>query len=251
MRRWRERQRLLRAVALWRAEPATALAWPIAGLAALTVATAGQAQVAGSIALASDDMFRGYSVSNGDPALSLGVSAEFEHGIYGGVTLATAFGGTPSPVVNGSNQYIGVAHRMASGVSVDAGIVHRYYTRYATNDYADDFVEAYVGVAIPNLGLRLYLSPNYGGPGAPAGYFEVNATPYRRDKWAVALHVGAMLPPSTPGPDHATLVLIDWQVGVTRSIGAVAATVAWVGQGKTIDDPQIAQKLVASLGMAF
>jgi hypothetical protein len=46
-------------------------------------------------------------------------------------------------------------------------------------------------------------------------------------------------------------VLIDWQLGVTRSIGPVAATVAWVGQGKTIDDPEVLQKLVASLGMAF
>ena len=217
----------------------------------LAGATAAQAQFAGTIGLATDDMFRGYSVSNGDPALSLGVSAEFGHGIYGGVTLATAFGGSPSPVVNGSNQYLGIAHRMDSGVSVDAGIVHRYYTQYATNDYADDFVEAYIDVTIRNLSARLFISRNYGGPGAPAAYSEVNATPFNRNKWSVAVHLGGMLPPSTLGPDHASLVLIDWQLGVTRSIGPVAATVAWVGQGKTIDDPEVLQKIVASLGMAF
>ena len=67
----------------------------------------------------------------------------------------------------------------------------------------------------------------------------------------MAVHLGGMLPPSTPGPDHASLVLIDWKVGLTRSLGPVAATVAWVGQGRTIDDPEVMQKIVASIGMAF
>lgn len=227
-------------------------AWHAAGaLALLAGATAAQAQFAGNIALSTDDMFRGYSVSAGDPALNIGLSAELGHGIYGGVTAAAAFGGSPSPVFNGSNLYFGIAHRLASGVSIDVGVVHRHYTQYATNDYADDFVEAYVGVSIQNIGARLFMSPNYGGPGAPAAYFEVNATPFNRNKWSVAVHLGGMLPPSTPGPDHASLVLIDWKVGLTRSLGPVAATVAWVGQGRTIDDPEVMQKIVASIGMAF
>ncbi len=227
-------------------------AWHAAGaLALLAGTTAAQAQFAGNIALSTDDMFRGYSVSAGDPALNIGLSAELGHGIYGGVTAAAAFGGSPSPVFNGSNLYFGIARRLASGVSIDVGVVHRHYTQYATNDYADDFVEAYVGVSIQNIGARLFMSPNYGGQGAPAAYFEVNATPFNRNKWSVAVHLGGMLPPSTPGPDHASLVLIDWKDGLTRSLGPVAATVAWVGQGRTIDDPEVMQKIVASIGMAF
>ena len=162
-------------------------AWHAAGaLALLAGTTAAQAQFAGNIALSTDDMFRGYSVSAGDPALNIGLSAELGHGIYGGVTAAAAFGGSPSPVFNGSNLYFGIARRLASGVSIDVGVVHRHYTQYATNDYADDFVEAYVGVSIQNIGARLFMSPNYGGPGAPAAYFEVNATPFNRNKWSVA-----------------------------------------------------------------
>ena len=217
----------------------------------LVLAAPARAQWAGNIALASDDMFRGYSVSAGDPALTVGVSAEFGSGFYGGVTAATAFGGDPSPVLNGSNQYFGYARRGENGVSVDYGVVHRYYTQYATNDYADDFVEAYVGVAFPALSLRLFMSPNYGGGGAPAAYAEVNATPFSRGRWSVSAHIGGMLPPSTPGPDHGTLLLIDWQLGVTRTLGPLAASLTWVGQGKTIDDPEVMQKLVVSIGTAF
>jgi len=136
-------------------------------------------------------------------------------------------------------------------VTLDIGVVHRSYSRDASIEYAVDTFEGYLGIKGRNLGARLAVSPDYGGKGRLAAYFEANATIMSRGKWSLSGHLGAMLPPSEHGPAAHGTVEPDWRFVLSRQIGSASLGFGWTGLRHKPDRARTSQKLFVSLSRVF
>ena len=127
--------------------------------AALALACAGtaHAQVSGSLGVVSDYRYRGYSLSDGDPALQGSIAYDWTNGAYAGVFASTADYGGDSGVQ--LVPYVGYARRDAHGRSWDVGVRQSLFTV----DSSADYFEAHVGVAWRRVAFRVHYAPDYFG----------------------------------------------------------------------------------------
>jgi uncharacterized protein (TIGR02001 family) len=142
------------------------------------------AQVAGSVAVVSDYRFRGASLSDGKPALQLGLGWEREDGWYAG-----AFASSVRLYAHADMQllaYLGYARRLRDGLSWEAGAEYATFRRYSTDNYP----ELYVGLASERLSGRLYYAPRYFGEDDAVVYVELNANQPLDAHWRLLGHVG-------------------------------------------------------------
>lgn len=173
------------------------------------------AQLSGSVALVSDHVYRGVSLSDGGPAPQLNLNYDGADGWYAG-GFASRFklqGDTRSGV-----QYIayaGYAQRLSSGLTLDTGLSRYGYTPGASLNYS----EVYASLAVDNLNARLSYSPDYLGVNARSAYLELNSSHALGDGYSLYLHAGYLgyLSPVSPYTRRRTL---DGRVG----LGA-----AWAG----------------------
>jgi uncharacterized protein (TIGR02001 family) len=115
------------------------------------------AQVSGSVGALSDYRYRGYSLSDGDPALQASIAYDAANGAYAGL-----FGSNVRDEAGSGAQwlpYFGYAKRDAKGRSWDVGLRWSHDTRDDEFDYA----EVHVGVALRRVALRLHYAPDYFG----------------------------------------------------------------------------------------
>jgi uncharacterized protein (TIGR02001 family) len=142
------------------------------------------AQVSGSVGVVSDYRYRGYSLSDGDPALQASIGYDWAKGAYAGVFASTAdYGG------DGGVQlvpYLGYARRDAQGRSWDVGVRGSHFT---ANDEAD-YIEFHAGVAWRRVALRLHYSPDYFGQVSNT-YLELDGSVPIGERWRWLWHVGA------------------------------------------------------------
>ena len=136
-------------------------------IAGLCCAATAHAQVSGSVGALSDYRYRGYSLSDGDPAVQASIAYDAANGAYAGlfassVRDATGDGAQFIP-------YLGYAKRDAQGRSWDVGVRWSHYTR----DDAFDYAEVHVGVALRRVALRVHYAPDYFGQ-VSNWYFEAD-----------------------------------------------------------------------------
>jgi len=115
------------------------------------------AQVSGSVGVLSDYRYRGYSLSDGEPALQASIAYDAANGAYAGL-----FGSSVRDEDGNGAQfipYVGYAKRDAKGRSWDVGV--RWAT--FTDDDAFDYAEVHVGLALRRVTLRLHYAPDYYG----------------------------------------------------------------------------------------
>jgi uncharacterized protein (TIGR02001 family) len=190
--------------------------WMVVLAAALLPARPAFAQLSGSVAFSSNELFRGESISNNVPAASLALSLDHRSGLFlgGGASLAI---GEPRLVY--ANQYAGYALRRGQ-TSFEAGIIHRSYDRIVDTDYRRGFFEAYAGVTHKSIKARLYVSPDYRRDGRTSYYGELNARLLTLGNWGLDGHAGVSL---IPQPNVAGAVRIfayrDWRVQISRPLG--------------------------------
>lgn len=127
------------------------------------------AQVSGSVGAVSDYRYRGYSLSDGDPAVQGSIAYDAANGAYGGLfASSTRYAGD-----NGVQwvPYAGFARRDAKGRSWDAGVRWSHFDADDSYDYA----ELHVGVALRRVALRVHYAPDYFGQVSNL-YFEVDGS---------------------------------------------------------------------------
>ncbi|MFO1272922.1 MAG: TorF family putative porin, partial [Rubrivivax sp.] len=139
--------------------------WPAAWIALLLpLAAAAQGQWSGSLVAASDERFRGRSLTGEHPSLRATLAWDHASGLYGGGSIANAsFGGRAQAVLVG---YGGASGALGDGLRWDAGLTAWAYPREPEYDYA----EASLGVLGERWGLRLSYSPDYYGVGGATLY---------------------------------------------------------------------------------
>lgn len=196
---------------------------------AMLLAMPVRAQWAGSVALSSNELFRGQSVSSDAPTASLALSFDHQSGFFagGGASLAAASGG---PRLAYANQYAGYAARLGT-LSVEAGLIHRSYDRIVDIEYRRGFFEAYAGITHKSIKARLYVSPDYRRDNRVSYYGELNARLLAVGRWNLEGHAGLSVIAQPDGRGRAPMrPFVDWRLQIGRPIGPVFLT---AGMGAT------------------
>jgi len=154
-------------------------------LCMLAFAAPACAQVSGSLGVVSDYRYRGYSLSNDEPALQGDIEWAATDGFYAGLFASTV---RDPHGANGALwiPYAGFARRDSRGHSWDVGVRWSHFD--AASGY--DYPEVHVGVAFRRVTLRAHYAHDYFG-GAPGVYVEVDGGIPFADRWQVLLHAGA------------------------------------------------------------
>lgn len=220
----------------------------LCGLFAL--ANAAQAQVAGSITAASNEMFRGESISTGDPVVAASVSIDSGSGFYAGASASLAVQ-TEAPRISALVQYAGVARRRGK-VTLEAGVIHRSYARIVDTDYRRDFFEGFAGIGLGGVRARFYASPDYMIGGGVSYYAEVNAPLLRHEKWRLEVHAGLSLIPHEAGSGRGGLRNYrDWRLSLSRPVGPLFLSLGVAGTNYPVYSETGRGRVFGSVAYAF
>jgi uncharacterized protein (TIGR02001 family) len=186
------------------------------------------AQISGELTIASNEIFRGETITDDDPVAKAEVSIDHASGLFAGASVSLS-GGRHDPRVIANTQYGGFSRRSGE-TSLEIGVIHRHYQAGSMFDeaYRNDYVEAYAGIARRNLRMRVYVSPNYLKDGRTSYYGEVNGRMLRSGKWSLQGHVGLSVVPPDPG-NTAMRYYYDWSVQASRPIGRINVSLGVAG----------------------
>lgn len=197
--------------------------WSVIATAGAVLLCAGTAtaQVGGNIALLSDYRFRGVSMSDGHPVPQLTLNYDDPDSWYWGVQASGV-----NLRERGGTQWIayaGMARRLASGWSWEAGASRSVLPR----DHGSDYGEWYAGLAAERIGFRLYFSPHYFGRDTRTLYAEMNGFYPMPGGFKLVAHIGVLRPLPRAGMEAASMVR-DGSLGLAAALGDWNAQLAWV-----------------------
>lgn len=178
--------------------------------------------MSGSVALVSDHIYRGISLSDGGPAPQLNINYDATTGWYVGA-FASRFklqGDTRS-----GTQYIGYAgyaQRLSSGLTLDTGVSHYGYAPASGLNYS----EVYASLAVDNINARISYSPDYLGLNARSAYLELNGSYALGAHFSLYLHAG-YLGYLSGVPLYASRHNLDGRVGLGTAWAGWRWQVAW------------------------
>ena len=149
------------------------------------------AQIVVSATVASNYQYRGVTLSDGKPALSLNIAYDRGGGYVGASLIGaeTEFAGVQGL---GHVEYLGYARRLKSGSTWDVGVTNTYLTNYYYHKYKYDFFEIYAGLRGKHLNYYLYYSPNYYSDGVRTLYAQVTGTVHLARPWRLFGRAGAL-----------------------------------------------------------
>jgi len=195
------------------------------GSALILLAAPARAEIGATLTFATQDRFRGYSVSNGYPAATVSLSYDDAAGPYveGSVMVA----GNPSEGVERSRieGNAGYALRLKNGPTLDAGIVHAEYTGYRIYGAQAVFTEVYAGVITNHLSAHVHYSPNYFQRGISTFYADVDGSAPLTPRLRLAAHYGRLF--QLDGRhEQAGTSTSDWRVGVSTDVNRLGFELA-------------------------
>ncbi len=196
--------------------------------ALLSVADA-SAQVSGSVAVVSDYLFRGVSLSEGRPAAQVNLTYDDESGWYvGGFASSVRFAvdaGTNSEFI----AYAGHAQRLGSGLSLDIGATYAVFPQFTVYNYA----ELHAALATNDFNVQISYSPDYFGREVPTVYLEFNANLSRIAGLSPFAHIGVLRTLSTSSA-YGPRTHYDGRVGVGYDIGPLALQLSWGSSDRVV-----------------
>jgi len=181
------------------------------------LATPASAEVGATLTLASQDRFRGYSVSDGYPAATFSLSYDDAAGPYveGSVMLA----GNPSEGLERTRfeGNAGYALRLKDGPTLDAGVVHAEYTGYRIYGRQAVFTEFYAGLITHHVQAHVHYSPNYFQHGVATFYTDVDGTTPVAPMLRLSAHYGMLFQLDGHHEDAGTHTR-DWRIGASTDV---------------------------------
>jgi len=208
------------------------------------------AQLAGSVAVATSEMFRGETISDSHPVLTVGVSLDSGSGLFAGASGSVA-DYADGPRIASLVQYAGYARRFGA-ISAEVGLVHRSYNRVVDTGYRRAFFEGYAGIAYRGIRARFYLSPDYLVAGRNSYYTEVNARLLKVKDWSLEGHGGLSLIPHDSDTGRQGLRHFhDWRLQASRPIGPVFVAIGVNATNYPVYSTSGRARAFASISTAF
>lgn len=192
----------------------------------LLLATPARAEVGAAVSLLSEARLRGYSMSAGKPVGQLDLSYDHRSGFYAGLSATVVAHDGLNPLA--LQESIGFARKLASGPTIDVGVVQSNYTRHTGRYRPLSYTEVYAGLIGRNVASRVYLSPNYFDPGVWTLYGELDAGMRPTDRLRLTGHVGVLTRLRGPGRQAAQY---DWRVGAAHELGRFSVQLSLTGGG--------------------
>jgi len=156
------------------------------GSAALALACAAHAQVAGTLALASSNRYRGMGTGDAGPVLRASVMADLPAGAYGGVS---GLWRTRDAGLASAEAMVGWSGRL-DALPPDWGWDVALHRAHYESAGGKDFTDAMLGVLGPGFTLRTWYAPHYFGGYTHAFYTELNASRAIDERWHAFGHLG-------------------------------------------------------------
>lgn len=213
------------------------------------------AEIGISVSAASQERFRSYSLSRGYPVAAIDLSYDHASGFYAAVSASTVFVSGARPEFLGIKENLGIARKLRSGPTIDAGVIDARYTHYSSHNRSAGYTEFYLGAIAKPFSARLYYSPNYFRSNISTLYGELEASLRAAPKWWLDAHVGELRQVGGPSlaPGHRTFR--DWRVGSSVDIASLRLRLAWSGggPGKDFYDKEVHSRraLVFSISKSF
>ncbi len=186
-----------------------------------------QAQLGLSASLDSDYRFRGLSLSDERPTLSVNLSYDDASGAYAGASaigVDTAHSGVQ---FLGSVTYLGYARRGHGGLAWDVGLSNTNVTEYRRYKYSYDYTEAYAGIIGDHLAAHVYYSPNYRGDDYSTLYADLDGAVRPAPQWRLFGHVGVLTPLSGRPDAVDRHERYDFRAGVATQFKHLDLHLAW------------------------
>jgi uncharacterized protein (TIGR02001 family) len=200
----------------------------VLSLLALGLAAPAAAQVGASLSVVSDYRFRGLSLSQGRPTVSLDLSRDDPSGAYLGAS-ATVAGGHGGSRLLELQEYVGYVRRTRGPWAVDVGLTNSDYARYGDRLPSVAYQEAYVGLVGQHLAYHLHYSPNYFGRPYGTLYSEVDGTLRTAKDLRLSGHLGLLTP--TGGRRDDRDLQYDWRLAIAAAVRGLDVQLAWTGAG--------------------
>ena len=151
--------------------------------------TAAHAQLGGSVALDTDDRYRGVSLGDSKPSVRLTLNYDAPERWYAGASLRPArlaFVGTHAQLTG----YAGWVAAPAAGRSFEVGVEAVRFTGVSGYDYG----EVYAGLLAERWSVRAYYSPDYYGRRVQTAYVEIAAQQPLAGHARLFVHAGTLVP---------------------------------------------------------
>lgn len=206
--------------------------------------------VSGSVTLASDYRFRGFSQTSQNAAIQGGVTVSHESGLYAGTWASNiSFAGGIEV-----DYFAGYTTDLTDGLNLDVGIT--YYVYPKDGNISSNVLEPYVTLTTSTGPLTLKVGANYAWSGQDslggndAIYFrldpsiEIPDTPF-----TIAGHLGYASSSSFLG--GADGEVLDYSIGITASVLGLSLGAALVGTDEPGSPAGADAAIVFSLGASF
>lgn len=201
--------------------------------AALLAAGLARADVSGTVAVLSDDRYRGVSLTDGRSALQASVAFEHPAGPYAGALLSNVrldadIVGTRALL------YGGFSHKFAGDVVWDLGAVtHRLPHPDRQPGY--DYTEWYAGAGDGTTSAHLFNSTDYYGVGARSWYFEASRSMVLGGRYRASAHLGYLVIGRSPygayfGVDGSRL---DYKAAIGADVSELLLELSLVGTNRS------------------
>jgi uncharacterized protein (TIGR02001 family) len=206
----------------------------------MSVGSPAHAQLAGSAAVMSDYVYRGGSLTDGDPAVSVSLAYDGPHGLYAGGSAIGDWDSRRGPQVLGLIEYFGYAVRPRRGPTWDFGVTNANYRQNPNEEaqrygpYHIDATEFHVGMIFRNFSYFAYVSPNYFDPTVTAIYNELNTTIRPGRGWRIVGHVGVL---NQLSGDSVRKPHYDISAGLVRPFKGGEARLTWTTTFVATDYP--------------
>jgi len=213
-------------------------------LASSGLASAGDIEA--NVTLSTDYVFRGFSQTNEDPAISGGLDYGFEGGFYVGTWLSNVNFGEGSNTSTEIDLYAGYGFDVSENVALDFSYVYFVYPGETDSLNYSEFVAS---VSFSDLSFGLVYSPDYFGSDSDAFVLNADYSLSLNDAWGLDFHVGYTTTDedgiAVEGDDY-----IDYSVALTTSGAGVDFALTFFGTD--VDDNELADdRLVFSVGKSF
>lgn len=198
-----------------------------------------------NIAVSSDYVFRGFSQTMEDPAISGGLDYSFGNGFSIGTWASNVdFGNDATAEVD---LYAGYGFQVADGVNLDVSYI--YYI-YPGETGSLNYSEFQSSLSFSNLSLGLIYSPDYSGSDNSAIILNADYSISLTENYGLDFHVGYSDADAEDFFDVGESSYIDYSASLTTSVEGLDLSLTYYGTDldniATADD-----RLVFSVGKTF
>ncbi|MGK0373761.1 MAG: hypothetical protein ACJA2E_000228 [Arenicella sp.] len=214
-------------------------------LASTTLASAGDIEA--NVALSTDYVFRGFSQTNEDPAISGGFDYSFDNGFSVGTWASNVNFGEGTNTSTELDFYAGYGFEVSEGVTVDLSYI---YFAYPGETDGFNYSEFVASVSFSALSLGLVYSPDYFGSDDSAIILNADYSVGLAENLGLDLHIGYSDVDADDFFDAGESSYIDYSAALTTSAAGVDFALTYYGTD--LDDIDAADdRIVLSVGKAF